>query len=103
VRKSTPVWTFPATPEVTIGSVGGNGFEIAGFLVAEELLFLLQVLLEGMEMGLLLIIVLLLMVAGSTPRWDYSRSWGYGPSGGLSLILLIILILVLMGYIPHRF
>ncbi len=54
-------------------------------------------------MGLLLIIVLLLMVAGSTPRWDYSRSWGYGPSGGLSLILLIILILVLMGYIPHRF
>ncbi len=54
-------------------------------------------------MGIVLIIVLLLMVAGATPRWGYSRNWGYGPSGGLGVVLLIILILVLMGYIPHRF
>jgi hypothetical protein len=54
-------------------------------------------------MGTLLLIILVLMVLGSIPRWDHSRSWGYAPSGGLGLVLLIILILVLMGYIPHRF
>jgi len=54
-------------------------------------------------MGTLLLIILVLMVLGSIPRWGYSRSWGYAPSGGLGLVLLIILILVLMGYIPHRF
>jgi hypothetical protein len=58
---------------------------------------------EGFQMGTLLLIILVLMVLGSIPRWGYSRSWGYAPSGGLGLVLLIILILVLMGYIPHRF
>ena len=54
-------------------------------------------------MGILLLVILLVLVFGAWPRWGYSRSWGYAPSGGLGLILLIILILVLMGYIPHRF
>ncbi|MCY2966485.1 MAG: DUF3309 family protein, partial [Planctomycetota bacterium] len=27
--------------------------------------------------------------------WPHSRSWGYGPSGGLGLVVLILLILVL--------
>jgi hypothetical protein len=27
----------------------------------------------------------------------YSRSWGYGPSGGFGLILIILIILVLLG------
>ena len=48
-------------------------------------------------MGLILLIVLDLLVLGTLPRWPHSRSWCYGPSGGLGLILLIILILVLMG------
>jgi Protein of unknown function (DUF3309) len=46
---------------------------------------------------LILMIVLLLAVFGSLPAWPHSRSWGYYPSGGLSLILLILLILFLMG------
>ncbi len=50
-------------------------------------------------LGLILIIVLVLLLLGSFPAWPYSRSWGYGPSGGLGLILLIILILVLLGRI----
>jgi hypothetical protein len=54
-------------------------------------------------MGTLLLIILVLMVLGSIPRWGYSQGWGYAPSGGLGLVLLIILVLVLMGYIPHRF
>jgi hypothetical protein len=50
-------------------------------------------------LGLILLIVIIVMLLGSAPAWPHSRSWGYGPSGGLGLILLIVLILVLMGYI----
>ena len=54
-------------------------------------------------MGLILLIVILLLVFGSAPRWPHSREWGYGPSGGLGLVLLIVLVLVLMGRIPFGF
>ena len=50
-----------------------------------------------MSVGMILLIVLLLMVVGAIPTWPHSRSWGYGPSGGLSLVLVVILVLVLMG------
>ena len=50
-------------------------------------------------MGTLLLIILVLLVLGAIPTWPYSRSWGYGPSGGLGLLLLIILVLVLLGYL----
>jgi len=50
-------------------------------------------------MGLILIVVLLVLLIGATPRWPYSRSWGYAPSGVLGTILLIILILFLLGRI----
>jgi hypothetical protein len=49
--------------------------------------------------GLIIIIILILLVVGAVPRWGYSRSWGYGPSGLLGLILIIIVILVLLGRI----
>ena len=45
----------------------------------------------------ILIVILVLMLLGVFPRWPHSRSWGYGPSGGLGLILLILLILLLTG------
>lgn len=44
-----------------------------------------------------LIIILVLLVMGSLPTWNHSRSWGYGPSGVLGLVLIILLILALMG------
>jgi hypothetical protein len=50
-------------------------------------------------MGLILIIILVLLLAGAIPSWPHSRSWGYRPSGGLGLILIIVLILVLLGKI----
>ena len=50
-------------------------------------------------LGLILIIVLLMLLVGSVPRWGHSRNWGYAPSGGLGLILLIVLILFLLGRI----
>ena len=48
-------------------------------------------------MPLILVVVLVLLLLGAVPRWPHSRSWGYGPSGILSLILVVILVLYLMG------
>jgi Protein of unknown function (DUF3309) len=50
-----------------------------------------------MSLGLILLIVLVLMLLGAFPRWEYSRNWGYGPSGGLGLLLVVVLILVVLG------
>jgi hypothetical protein len=50
-------------------------------------------------LGTILIILLILALIGAMPRWGYSRSWGYFPSGGLGLILLIIIVLVVLGRI----
>ena len=54
---------------------------------------------SGDIMGLILLIILLLLVAGSVPAYPYSRDWGYAPSGGLGAVLIIVLILVLLGRI----
>lgn len=50
-----------------------------------------------MSIGTILLIVLLLMLIGAIPSWPHSRSWGYGPSGGLGLIVLVVVVLLLMG------
>ena len=50
-----------------------------------------------MSLGTILLIIVLLMLIGAIPAWPHSRSWGYGPSGGLGLVLLILLILLLLG------
>ena len=45
----------------------------------------------------ILIVIGVLMLLGVIPAWPHSRSWGYGPSGGVGLVLLILLILILTG------
>jgi hypothetical protein len=45
----------------------------------------------------ILIVLAVLMLLGAIPVWPHSRSWGYGPSGGLGLIVLVVLILLLTG------
>ncbi|TAK89883.1 MAG: DUF3309 domain-containing protein [Burkholderiaceae bacterium] len=52
-----------------------------------------------MTLGTILLIVLVLLLIGAIPSWPHSRSWGYGPSGGLGLVLVILLILWMMGKI----
>lgn len=47
----------------------------------------------------ILIIILILILLGAFPSWPYSRSWGYGPSGVIGLVLVILLILLLLGKI----
>jgi hypothetical protein len=48
-------------------------------------------------MGTILIVLVVLMLLGAIPTWPHSRSWGYGPSGGLGLVLLVVLVLFLTG------
>jgi hypothetical protein len=50
-----------------------------------------------MSLGTLLLIVLVLLLLGAIPAWPHSRSWGYGPSGGLGVVLIILIVLLLMG------
>jgi hypothetical protein len=50
-----------------------------------------------MGLGTILLIVLILMLIGAFPTWPHSRSWGYGPSGGLGLVVIIIIVLLVMG------
>ena len=45
----------------------------------------------------ILIVIAVLMLLGAIPAWPHSRNWGYGPSGGLGLVVLILLILILTG------
>ena len=47
----------------------------------------------------ILLIVLMLILLGTIPAYPYSRGWGYGPSGLLSLLVAVVLILLLMGRI----
>ena len=52
-----------------------------------------------MTIGTILLIILVLLLIGAIPAWPHSREWGYGPSGGLGLVVTILLILWLMGKI----
>ncbi|MHA6495447.1 DUF3309 family protein [Pseudomonas borbori] len=52
-----------------------------------------------MSLGTILLIVLILLLVGAIPAWPHSRSWGYGPTGGLGVVLVIVIVLLLMGRI----
>jgi hypothetical protein len=52
-----------------------------------------------MSLGTILLIILILILVGALPSWPHSKSWGYGPSGGVGLIVLIIVVLLVMGRI----
>ena len=47
----------------------------------------------------ILVVILILMLLGALPSWNYSRNWGYAPSGGLGLVVLVLVVLLLMGRI----
>lgn len=50
-----------------------------------------------MSLTTIVLIVLVLMLIGVVPAWPHSRSWGYGPSGVLGLVVVVLLVLFLMG------
>lgn len=52
-----------------------------------------------MTLGTILLIVLILLLVGALPTWPYSSGWGYGPTGGVGLLLVILIILLVLGVI----
>ncbi len=52
-----------------------------------------------MSIGTIFLIVVVLILVGALPTWPHSKSWGYGPSGLLGVVLVVLLILLLMGRI----
>lgn len=50
-------------------------------------------------MSTILLIILVLLLVGALPSWPHSRSWGYGPSGLLGIVVVVLLILLLLGRI----
>jgi hypothetical protein len=47
-------------------------------------------------MQLLLLVLVILLLIGGLPTWGY-HSYGYAPSGVLTILLIILLVYVLMG------
>ncbi|WP_083982287.1 DUF3309 family protein [Devosia soli] len=50
-----------------------------------------------MGLGTILIILLILLLLGALPTWNYSRGFGYFPSGILGVLLIVVIILMLSG------
>jgi hypothetical protein len=50
-----------------------------------------------MTLGTILLIVLILLLIGALPSWPHSKSWGYGPIGGLGLVLIVVIVLLVTG------
>ncbi|HJR21152.1 MAG TPA: DUF3309 family protein [Dongiaceae bacterium] len=50
-------------------------------------------------LGTILLIILILLLIGSVPAWPYSRSWGYAPSGLLTILVVVAIVALLTGYI----
>jgi hypothetical protein len=44
-----------------------------------------------------LVVLAVMAMLGVIPAWPHSRKWGYGPSGGLGLVIVIVVILLLTG------
>lgn len=50
-----------------------------------------------MSIGTILLIVLILILIGVLPTWPHARSWGYGPSGIVGVIVVVLIVLFLLG------
>lgn len=55
-------------------------------------------------LGTILLIILILMLLGTLPRWGYMARWdvGYQPTGLLGMLLLVVIILLIAGVFPAR-
>ena len=45
-----------------------------------------------MGLSTIVLIILVLILIGAFPSWPHSRSWGYGPSGVVGLLVLVLLV-----------
>ncbi len=49
--------------------------------------------------GTILLLVLFLFLIGALPTWGHSRNWGYGPTGGVGLLVVVVVLLMVLGYV----
>ena len=47
----------------------------------------------------ILLLVLVLLLIGALPSWPHSRSWGYAPSGLLTIVVVVVVLLAVTGRI----
>ena len=45
----------------------------------------------------ILLILLVLLLVGALPSWPYSRSWGFAPSGLVTLVVVVVVLLAVTG------
>jgi hypothetical protein len=45
------------------------------------------------------IILIIILLCAVFPVFPYSRSWGYGPTGGVGAIILVLVVLWALGLI----
>ena len=50
-------------------------------------------------LGTVLLSLLILLLIGAVPAWPYSRSWGYAPSGLLTILVIVAIVALLTGHI----
>jgi hypothetical protein len=50
-------------------------------------------------LGTILLIILILLLIGAVPTWPHSRSWGYAPSGLLTVLVIVAIVALLTGHI----
>ena len=48
----------------------------------------------------ILLLVIIVLIVGILPTWSYSRPWGYGPTGLLTLVLVVFLVWAIAGGRP---
>lgn len=52
-----------------------------------------------MSLGSILLIVLLLILVGVFPTWPHRRSWGYGPTSGVGLVIVVLVVPLLAAVV----
>ncbi|MFA5059198.1 MAG: DUF3309 domain-containing protein [Candidatus Omnitrophota bacterium] len=48
----------------------------------------------------LLLLIIVVFLAATFPTWPYNKSWGYGPTGVLAILLAVFLIWAIAGGRP---
>ncbi len=48
----------------------------------------------------ILLVVIIVLLAGTLPVWPHSRSWGYAPTGVFTLLLVVLIFWALAGGRP---
>ena len=56
-----------------------------------------------MTLTTILLIVLVLLLIGALPVYPYSSSWGYAPTGLLTVVLVVVALFVLLSGIACIF